>query len=267
MLNRVAGAILALGLLGTDALAQDDQSDPLEPLNRGIFQVNRVIDGLIVEPAARIYRMATPQFFRNGVNNFLANLRTPVVLVNDLLQGDFKRAELTLGRFMFNTIMGLGGVIDVGGRLGMPERHSEDFGQTLAVYGVGSGPYLVLPLFGPSSGRDAFGRVVDLAFDPLTVLGAAGVGVVIDPSTEGIIRTGAEGLTLRERNLEEVDELERSSIDLYAAVRTFYWQLRDNEIRNGAPADLDNIYDEGLYEAPTAVYEDPDELDAQPGGQ
>lgn len=264
VMRRARGALLALVLLVTPALAQDEQNDPLEPLNRGIFQVNRVIDGLVLEPAARIYRMATPRFFRTGVSNFLANLGTPVVLANDLLQGEFERAELTLGRFMMNTILGLGGVIDVGGKLGMPDRHYEDFGQTLAVYGVGSGPYLMLPLLGPSNGRDAVGRVVDLAFDPLTVLGAADVGLFFEPTEVGLARTGAEALSLREANIEQVEELERSSIDLYAAVRTLYGQFRANEIRNGAPADIDDIYDEGLYDDPEALDEDPDDVYEDP---
>ena len=255
----VHGAVIALGLLAAPALAQDQPSDPLEPLNRGIFQVNRVLDGLLLEPAARIYRMVTPQFFRTGVSNFLANLSTPVVLANDLLQGEFERAELTLGRFMMNTILGLGGVIDVGDKLGMPERHYEDFGQTLAVYGVSSGPYLMLPLLGPANARDAAGRVVDLAFDPLTVLGAADVGILLEPSELGLARTGAEVLSIREANIEQVEELERSSIDLYAAVRTFYYQYRENQIRNGVVAEIDDIYDENLYEDPEALFDDPDE--------
>ncbi|HEX6114401.1 MAG TPA: VacJ family lipoprotein [Geminicoccaceae bacterium] len=267
MVRKVGAALLALELLVTPALAQEDVRDPLEPLNRGIFQVNRVMDGLVLEPAARIYRMTTPQFFRTGVSNFLANLRTPVVLVNDLLQGEFARAELTLGRFMMNTILGLGGVIDVGGKLGMPDRHYEDFGQTLAVYGVGSGPFLMLPLLGPSNGRDAVGRVVDLAFDPFSVLSVTDVGVA---STEvSLARTGSEILSFREETIEEFEELERSSIDLYAAVRTLYGQFRANEVRNGAVADIDDIYDEGLYDDPDAldedpadVYEDPEAADA-----
>jgi phospholipid-binding lipoprotein MlaA len=258
-LRWLGGAAVALGLLAAPALAQEEPNDPLEPLNRGIFQVNRVLDGLLLEPAARMYRMATPQFVRTGVSNFLANLRTPVVFINDLLQGQPERAELTLGRFMFNTIMGLGGLIDVGGMLGMPERHYEDFGQTLAVHGVGSGPYLMLPLFGPSSGRDAAGRVVDLGFDPLTVLGAAGVGIYLSPTEFGVARTGTEALSFREQNIENIDELRRSSIDEYAAVRTLYWQLRASEIRNGAPADLGDIYDENLYEEPEALPDDADE--------
>ena len=260
VLKGIGGTLFAAVLLAAPALAQDDDvNDPLEPLNRGIFKVNTVLDGLLLEPAARMYRMATPQFFRTGVSNFLANLTTPVVLANDLLQGDFQRAELTLGRFMMNTILGLGGLIDVGGKLGMPPRHFEDFGQTLAVYGTGPGPYLVLPLLGPSTGRDATGRVVDLAFDPLTILGAAGVGIFIDPTAFGMARTGAQTLTFREQTLDEYDELKRSSLDLYAAVRTFYLQYRANQIRNGAPADVDDIYDENLYEDPDAPMEDLEE--------
>ncbi len=257
---------MALALLAAPALAQDQPNDPLEPLNRGVFQFNRVLDGLLLEPAARMYRMATPQFFRTGVANFLANLSTPVVLANDLLQGDFQRAELTLGRFMMNTILGLGGVIDVGDKLGMPERHSEDFGQTLAVYGVGSGPYLMLPLLGPSTGRDAVGRVVDLAFDPLAVLSVVDVGVSVGPTELRLARTGAEALSLRESNIEQVDELERSSIDLYAAVRTFYYQYRENLIRNGVPADINDIYDENLYEDPEALLDHPGEATPEDPG-
>ena len=258
VLRWIGGALLAAMLLAVPALAQnDDVNDPLEPLNRGIFKFNTVLDGLLLEPAARMYRMATPQFVRTGVSNFLANLTTPVVLANDLLQGDFQRAELTLGRFMMNTILGLGGLIDVGGKLGMPPRHSEDFGQTLAVYGTGPGPYLVLPLLGPSTGRDATGRVVDLAFDPLTVLGAAGVGIFIDPTAFGMARTGTQTLTFREQTLDEYDELKRSSLDLYAAVRTFYLQYRANQIRNGAPVESDDIYDENLYEDPDAPVQAP----------
>jgi phospholipid-binding lipoprotein MlaA len=148
-------------------------------------------------------------------------------------------------------------LIDVGGKLGMPERHSEDFGQTLAVYGSGPGPYLVLPLLGPSTGRDAVGRAVDLAFDPLTVLGAAGVGIFIDPTEFGLARTGTQALAFREQTLDQYDELKRSSLDLYAAVRTFYLQYRANQIRNGAPAESNDIYNENLYEEPEAPVEAP----------
>jgi phospholipid-binding lipoprotein MlaA len=251
-----AGLVLAACVLvSAPGLAQDRENDPLEPVNRAVFEFNRVLDGLILEPAARMYRTAAPEFVRDGVQNFLVNLRTPIVLANDLLQGEFARAEKTLGRFMLNTILGFGGLIDVGGRVGMPERHSEDFGQTLAVYGVGDGPYLVLPLLGPSNPRDAVGYVVDLAFDPVFFLA---------PNDVGYGRFGAEALTFREQNIETIEELERSSIDLYAATRTLVRQLRGNEIRNGAPAPFE---DEDIYqldEGGDEALEDPDDPLADP---
>jgi len=246
------------------AWAQAGENDPLEPVNRAVFEFNRVLDGLLLEPAAIMYRAATPRFVRTGVTNFLDNLRTPVVLANDLLQGELGRAERTLGRFMLNTILGFGGLIDVGGWAGMPERHYEDFGQTLAVYGLGEGPYLMVPLIGPSNPRDLTGRVVDLVFDPLFFLA---------PSDVSYGRFGAEVVSFREQNIETIDELERSSLDLYAATRTLVRQLRANEIRNGAPAPIEDIYDEGLYELdeggddalfdPGDPYQDPEDDDAQ----
>jgi phospholipid-binding lipoprotein MlaA len=122
----------------------------------------------------------------------------------------------------------------------------------------------MLPLLGPSNVRDTVGQVVDLAFDPLTILGAVDIGVLIVPTEFGLARTGAEAVSFRERNIENVEELRRSSIDEYAAIRTFYRQFRANEIRNGAPADLDDIYDEDLYEDPDAVFEDPDDAYEDP---
>ena len=232
------GLALVCGLLAPPARAQDNENDPLEPFNRAVFQVNLFLDRLILKPVAIMYRNVTPEFVRDGVDNFLANLRTPVVLANDLLQGQFERGQLTLGRFMLNTIIGVGGLVDVGGLVGMPERHSEDFGQTLAVYGVGSGPYLMLPLLGPSNPRDAAGRVVDLAFDPLFFLA---------PASVSIARFGVQTVSFREHNIESFDELERSSLDLYAATRTLVRQLRANEIRNGAPAPIEDIYNEDVY--------------------
>ena len=231
--------LLLQGCASLPASAQNGDDDPLEPMNRAIFQFNNVLDGLILEPAARMYRYVFPDLVRDGVGNFLDNLRTPVVLANDLLQGELERAEMTLGRFMLNTVLGVGGFIDVGAMVDMPDRHSEDFGQTLAVYGVGSGPYLVLPLLGPSNPRDAVGRVADFFVDPLTYLA---------PLEVRLGRTGADTLSFREENIENIEELRRTSIDFYAATRTLVQQLRANEIRNGAPAPLDDIYDEGVYD-------------------
>jgi phospholipid-binding lipoprotein MlaA len=237
-LSGSVGLALILVLLVRPALAQGDENDPFEPVNRVVFQFNHFLDRVALKPIAVLYRDVTPEFVRTGVDNVLANLRTPVNLANDLLQGDLPQGRLTLGRFMLNTILGAGGLVDVGGMVGMPERRSEDFGQTLAVYGVGPGPYLMLPFLGPSNPRDAAGRVVDLAFDPL---------FFVAPAAVSYGRFGAQTVSTREHNIETFDELERTSLDLYAAVRTLSRQLRANEIRNGAPAPLEDIYNEDVY--------------------
>jgi phospholipid-binding lipoprotein MlaA len=249
--------MLLQGCASVPTSAEQDH-DPLEPMNRAIFDFNNILDGLILEPAARMYRYVFPQLARDGIANFLDNLRTPVVLANDLMQGEFERAEMTLGRFMLNTVLGVGGIIDVGGMVGMPERHSEDFGQTLAVYGTGPGPYLVLPLLGPSNPRDAAGILVDALIDPFSIVFSDAV-----PLEARLAQRGAMMLRFREENLETIDELKRSSIDFYAATRTLVQQLRANEIRNGAPAPLDEIYDEDIYDETFDELEDPAE-DASP---
>lgn len=251
--RRIAALCAVTIALGTTTplLAQPSADDPLESFNRGSFEFNLFLDRLLLKPIAQGYRLVTPGFVRTGVSNFVFNLKTPVTVANDLLQGEPTRATESVGRFMFNTILGVGGLVDVGGMLGMPDRHTEDFGQTLAVYGVGSGPYIMLPLLGPSNPRDLAGTVVDFVFDPLTFVG---------PSDLSLARTGADVLSLREANIETVEELERTSIDFYAATRTLSRQLRDNEIRNGAPAPLDDVYGEDIYDE-SIFDEDFDDVD------
>ena len=253
---RSIAAILALFIvLGSTlpASAQPEAGDPLETFNRGSFEFNLFFDRVLLKPAAKAYRFVTPGFVRTGVSNFIFNLKTPVTVANDLLQGEPERATESLGRFMFNTILGFGGFVDIGGMLGMPERHTEDFGQTLAVYGVGPGPYLMLPFLGPSNPRDLAGLVVDFAFDPLTF---------IAPTEVGLARRGVDLLSVREENIETIDELERTSIDFYAATRTLSQQFRDNEIRNGAPPPLDDVYGEDIYDESIfdEDFEDPEGL-------
>ncbi len=248
--------MFAFASAGT-ASAQPSAGDPLESFNRASFEFNLALDRFLLRPVARTYRFVTPSFVRKGVNNFLFNLGTPVTVANDLLQGEPRRATESVGRFMFNTILGFGGLVDIGGMLGMPERHKEDFGQTLAVYGVKPGPYLMVPLFGPSNPRDLAGFAVDFLFDPLTFLVS---------SDESLIRRGVDIVSVRERNLEAIDELRRTSIDFYAATRTLSRQFRENEIRNGAPAPLDDvygedIYDESIFDEDFEDFEDP----AEPG--
>lgn len=230
---------LVFGLSAGSLSAQPSAEDPLEGFNRGSFEFNLFLDRLLLKPIAKGYRLVTPSFVRTGVSNFIFNLKTPVTVANDLLQGEPTRATESLGRFMFNTILGFGGLVDIGGVLGMPERHTEDFGQTLAVHGVGSGPYIMMPLLGPSNPRDLAGTVVDFVFDPFTF---------VAPTDVSLARRGVDVLSVRERNIETIDEVERTSIDFYAATRTLSRQLRDNEIRNGAPAPLDDAYGEDIYD-------------------
>lgn len=209
-------------------LAQYQQlNDPLEPMNRAVFQFNEAADKVVLRPLAIGYRKVIPRGVRIAVRNFLNNLEAPVVLLNDLLQGEGLRARDTLGRFLTNTILGVGGLIDIASDAGIPY-HDEDFGQTLAVWGVGPGPYLVLPLYGPSGVRDGFGDAVDAMVDPVAIY------IRDEYGWEGAVtRYIVDSVDWRATNLEFIDDLRRSSIDFYAATRSAYRQQRNNEIRNG----------------------------------
>lgn len=212
--------------------AYEEANDPLEPFNRYMFEINYALDETLGKALAGWYYVALPDFAQDGVHNAILNLRSPVVLINDLLQGETDRAGETAGRFLINTTLGLGGLIDVAEEMGL-EYHDEDFGQTLAVAGVEEGPYLMLPLLGPSNARDATGRVLDLLFDPLTYLT---FGTNLAYVTEISTARGVAGpLDLRARNLETLDEIRKGSLDYYATIRSLYRQDRADEIRNGAP--------------------------------
>ena len=205
-------------------------NDPLEPLNRGIFWVNEALDVVLIRPAAEVYRTVLPAPLRTGIRNVLQNLRSPLTIANQALQGDWQGVEVATGRFLLNTTVGLGGLFDVAGRLGMPYQY-ESFDQTLAVWGVPEGPYLVLPLFGPSSFRDAAGFGAEFLADP--------VGLYVDGKpweTEFTYsRAGASGLDTRAGYIEVIDDLRRNSVDYYAAMRSLYRQRREGWIRDGAP--------------------------------
>ena len=213
------------------AMDMEDENDSLEGLNRGIFEFNRVVDGIIIKPAAQIYRGVLPQEAQDGVRNFLRNLRSPIILLNNLLQGDMEAAGNTIGRFLLNTTAGLGGVLDLAADRGLPYR-GEDFGQTFAVWGIGDGPYLMLPILGPSNMRDTTGIVAEWLTDP--------VNIALDNNDlEWLIyvRAGLTGIDARARSLDLLDELERTSLDYYAAIRSLYRQQRSNDIRNSRPSD------------------------------
>lgn len=210
---------------------EDDDNDPLETINRFIFAFDLTLDVFILKPAAATYRFMVPLVVRDSVRNVVRNLRSPVVLANDLFQGEMDRAEDTTMRFLINTTVGLLGILDVADGWGYPH-HDEDFGQTLAVHGSGEGFYLVLPLFGPSSVRDGVGLLVDTFLDPLTY-----VGQIYDVDTELMARTAVDGIDKRSRNIETLEDLQKDSIDFYARIRSLYRQSRANEIRNGTGGD------------------------------
>ncbi|MBF0250498.1 MAG: VacJ family lipoprotein [Alphaproteobacteria bacterium] len=211
-----------------DAVAEyNEVNDPIEPVNRAIFEFNRGLDTLFLRPAATLYKGLVPPPIQNLVHNFLNNLKTPVVLLNDLLQGEGGRAANTATRFAINTTVGVLGFGDPASDMGYA-RHGEDFGQTLGVWGLGEGPYIVLPVLGPSNPRDTVGKVVDHLTDPVNRWARN-----TDRDSLPLTRFVAEAIDFRALNMAEIDDLERTSIDYYAAVRSLYRQVRSDEINNG----------------------------------
>jgi len=223
-----------LSLLG--GCATEDTSganDPYEATNRAIFNFNQKLDKAVMKPVAETYVSVVPEPARDGIHNFIENLDLPITFANDILQGEIKRGAQTVARATINTTVGIGGLLDVAADLGIPP-HKEDFGQTLAVWGVDEGPYLVLPFIGPDPPRDFGGSIVDIAFDPFTY-------VDLRESFWWMAGRKALGvLDLRSRNLDTLDAIERQSVDLYASIRSLYRQNRNNEIHNGKP-DIENL--------------------------
>jgi phospholipid-binding lipoprotein MlaA len=226
---------LMLGACATDGQPDGEDlyqvNDPLEPVNRGIFGFNLTLDDYVIKPTATAYRDAIPEPVRKSIHNFLNNLRSPVIMFNDALQGQGKLAGDTFARFWLNTILGLGGIFDVGTEAGIPF-HDADFGQTFGVWGVPAGPYLVLPVLGPSDPRDAVGLAADTLGDPMDgYLGSQG-----DPGDYAMYGRGAvAGIDLRSRNIDTLDRIRSTSLDYYATIRSLYSQRRASEIRHETP--------------------------------
>lgn len=257
----VAG--LALGGCATRPSSDDPEAaaeidatnDPMEGLNRGIFTFNRGVDAIVLKPAATAYKDFLPVPVQTGIHNFLNNLRSPLILVHDVLQGEWDRAGDTVARFAINSTVGILGFRDQAAEWGY-EFHNEDFGQTLAAWGVGEGPYVMLPVLGPSNPRDTVGLVADFLLDPINLL-AQNTG-----HEEAVLaRTGTRAIDTRARFMDDLDQLERTSLDYYATIRSAYRQRRAYEISNGADGgeppgpsmDMDLLDNEPL--APTPVAE------------
>ncbi len=256
LLAAVAGAILFAGCatVPRDPAARAEyraENDPLEPLNRKIFAFNQFVDRHAVKPLAEDYVKYVPRPARNALHDCLVNLDEPLVLLNDLLQGQLKPAGITAARFVINTVAGPLGLRDVAAKNRLP-RQTGDFGQTLYTWGVPSGPFLMLPLFGRSTPRDAIGKGADVYLDPFRYFPRDHDW----PSLNSGTRTIVAGIDERARNLQSLDALQATSIDFYAALRSYYRQNRATELRRGKPPPL-----------PTNLYEDPDLMSAPTPGR
>jgi phospholipid-binding lipoprotein MlaA len=226
-------AVLALGACSTA-----NGPDPWRDTNQKIFRLNEGVDKLLIEPVAEGYDGVTPGLFQIMIGNFFENLTVPRTLVNNLLQGKPLAATQDLGRIAINTIAGVGGLIDVASEVGVP-KHEEDFGQTFGRWGVGPGPYIVLPLAGPNDVRDTLASPLDIATNPTTWVNVFGLSVV------RVVNTRAQ-------YLEEVEQARKDAVDYYVFVRDAYLSSRANAVRDGAAAaatdddlyDLDELEDE-----------------------
>ncbi|HEV2336072.1 MAG TPA: VacJ family lipoprotein [Stellaceae bacterium] len=242
---RCAAAVLLTAVAGcatppsdpTERAAFEQTNDPLEPLNRQTLEVNLFVDRILLKPVAQVYSAIVPEVGREAVHRALDNMKEPVVVINNLLQGELERAEISVGRFGVNTTIGLGGLLDVANKWGL-EKQSGDFGQTLFAWGLPQGPYLIAPLLGPSNPRDLIGMGADAYFDPFDYL-----ATVKDLDEIQIARFILDGVDQRARNLDILDDLQKNSLDFYAELRSLSEQHRAAELRHGAaPQPAPNFY-------------------------
>jgi phospholipid-binding lipoprotein MlaA len=221
---RLAVLTLSITLLAGCATGTNPQ-DPFESFNRGVYSFNEGLDRAILRPAAEVYRGVLPQFIRSSISNFFSNINDIVVVLNNLLQGKFTTAVSDFGRVAINSTIGVLGLFDVASEAGI-EKHDEDFGQTLGWWGMGDGPFIMLPFFGPSTGRDAVGRLADYFTDP--------VGYV-DPTRARNQLWGTRLVNRRSELLDASTVLQTAALDPYEFVRDAYLQRRRSQIYDGAP--------------------------------
>ncbi len=206
-------------------------SDPLEPVNRVVLSFYNIFYRLVLRPIAVVYRGIVPEFVRNRVTYSLNNLSMPITAVNNVLQGELSKAGISTSRFLINSTIGVLGFFDPAASLGL-ESEKEDFGQTLTVWGVQSGPYLVLPFIGPSNPRDFTGFLSTSLLDPMYQIGGGGT-----PSSLRTYRMATGAVNFRSQNIEVFDDLLNNSVDHYAAVRSFYSQSRESQAADNMEID------------------------------
>ena len=205
--------------------------DCFENLNRGSFALNQGLDKVIFKPVAKAYR-SLPSPVRNGTSNALINLSSLITIPNNILQGELKTAGVNTGRFVINTTVGILGIFDVAEKMGFSEYEKEDYGQTLGVWGVGAGCYIVLPVLGPSTVRDTAGSFVNiLGGDPWYNVSTHGNNEYLSKSDYLGVKI-LTGVDFRAKNLETIDNLEKNSLDFYASVKSLYLQDRQRKISN-----------------------------------
>ena len=221
--------------------------DPWEKPNRKIYAINKAVDGAVMKPVVSVYRAVLPEAGRRGIRNMYDNFGEPLNFANAVLQGKFGSAFRALDRALVNTLLGVGGVADHATGMGLPEQ-PHDFGQTLTVYGVHSGPYFMLPFFGPSTLRDGVGFGVDFVADPLDFAGRK-----ILTTAERFAKIGFRVVDARAKLADTGEQLLTGSADEYATVRSAWLQIRRVELFDGAPP-ADPVDDEEIlpYDAPAS---------------
>ena len=244
---------VSAGTDGENSISKKNKpvKDCFEGLNRTTFSMNQGLDKAIFKPIAKTYR-TLPSEIRVGANNVLENLSSLVTIPNNILQGEFKTAGVNTGRFIINTTAGILGIINVAEKIGFSEYRKEDYGQTLGVWGVGAGCYLVLPILGPSTVRDTTGSFVNvLGGDPYYNASVSGNNNYLKNS-DYLITKFLTGVDFRAKNLETLDNLETNSMDFYASVRSLYLQDRKQKIKNSnSNRALEIIYDADWEEIDT----------------
>lgn len=237
-------------MLSSVVSAEEEPWDPIEPVNRGIFWFNDKFDIYLAEPVAKGYDWLLPDRVQIGVSNFFSNLKYPINLVGDLLQLKFKAALDDTGRFFINTTIGVAGFIDVAKDMKLPG-HNQDIGIALAHYGIPSGPYLVLPILGPSNLRDGVGRLAQVPLDPSFYVAYTN----LSSSTKWQIAIGSKALELinqRSRMLDAVKAAKESSVDYYLFVQSAYYQYRRGQLYEGHPPE-EEAWEEPGEEGPAGA--------------
>jgi len=242
----IMGLLLQIGAVNAGTTGSEEMKDSgsqgttkecFEGFSRAMFKLNHGLDKAIFEPVAKGYR-ALPVPIRKGTGNAVDNLRSLLTLSNNILQGDFKEAGNTAGRFAINTTVGILGIFDPAAALGLEEKGKEDFGQTLGVWGSESGCYFVLPILGPTTTRDAIGMVGNVFLDPVyqithnTEIDNGVVGNSTYDEHNYYYYRGASSVDFRAKNIESFDSVEKNAIDLYASLKSLYLQDRAKKVQN-----------------------------------